>query len=424
MKKIYALLAGVMVASGISAATLEKAPRLSMEDATVVGRLEGAALKTVADQTKKVLSRADETEVPEVVGDYLLCYTYYTYNSNTKASSTTTRMAPTNNLVPTENEGEYKFETFIFSDVSRNANLYYDPEFWKDSQGNWVGEWILSIPVGETSEPLFYDDLSDFAAYGFTDNEPIYFYLATGGSGQKVQYYVDEAFEFVVRDGWLLAPYKDGVGMAMASRFTDNGGITWGSAYIDFFAAIPNATGTATEEGVDEDGNTVTEEIEFPMYTETFEDENGSFLYMRGFCGWPGEIYFLLNQEEEYAYTNNMILTVVQDYDLYMTQDGETTDVLMHVTPETTGNTVLSTEVIGLLETSSESLLALYNNVVVNLNYNIWTGELDGVQNAEIEEANAPAVYYNLQGMKVANPVEGQVYIVKQGNKVNKQVIR
>lgn len=421
MKKIYALLAGVMVASGISAATLEKAPRLSMENATVVGRLEGNALKAVADQTKKVLSRADEAEVPEVVADYLLCYSNYSSQNKT----TTTRMAAHNNLVPTENEGEYKFETFIFTDVSMKANLVYDPEFWSDSEGNPVGEWILSIPVGEDSEPLFYEDMSDFASYGFTDNEPVYFYLAGIGSDKKIGYYTNETYDFVVRDGWLMSPYKDGIGMAMATRFIPNvGNVTYGSAYVDFFAAVPNASGTATEQVADEEGNTETDEIEFPMYTETFENENGSFLYVRGLCGWPGEVIFHLNQEEEYAYANDMVLTVFQDYDLYMSQDGESTEVLMNVTPESTGKTVLSTDVIGLLEKSSESILALYNNVVVTLDYNIWTGELDGIQNAEIEEANAPAVYFNLQGMKVSNPVEGQVYIVKQGNKVSKQVIR
>ena len=35
-------------------------------------------------------------------------------------------------------------------------------------------------------------------------------------------------------------------------------------------------------------------------------------------------------------------------------------------------------------------------------------------------DSNAPAVYYNMQGMQIANPAAGQIYIVKQGNKVSK----
>lgn len=38
--------------------------------------------------------------------------------------------------------------------------------------------------------------------------------------------------------------------------------------------------------------------------------------------------------------------------------------------------------------------------------------------------ANVPAVYYNLQGVQVAAPSAGQVYIVKQGSKVSKQIIK
>lgn len=38
--------------------------------------------------------------------------------------------------------------------------------------------------------------------------------------------------------------------------------------------------------------------------------------------------------------------------------------------------------------------------------------------------ANAPVEYYNLQGMKIANPAAGQIIIVKKGTDVSKQIIR
>lgn len=40
-----------------------------------------------------------------------------------------------------------------------------------------------------------------------------------------------------------------------------------------------------------------------------------------------------------------------------------------------------------------------------------------------VAEENAPAVYYNLQGVKVANPENG-VYVVRQGNKVSKVLVK
>lgn len=49
--------------------------------------------------------------------------------------------------------------------------------------------------------------------------------------------------------------------------------------------------------------------------------------------------------------------------------------------------------------------------------------ELSGIFDAAVEEADAPAVYYNLQGVQVNNPENG-IYIVRRGNKVTKEVIR
>lgn len=51
-----------------------------------------------------------------------------------------------------------------------------------------------------------------------------------------------------------------------------------------------------------------------------------------------------------------------------------------------------------------------------------FANEFGGVENITIDE-NAAKVYYNLQGIEVENPANG-LYIVKQGNKVAKQVIR
>lgn len=57
-----------------------------------------------------------------------------------------------------------------------------------------------------------------------------------------------------------------------------------------------------------------------------------------------------------------------------------------------------------------------------------WIQLPDNVGVKDIEndviDTNAPKVYYNLQGVQVANPTAGQIYIVKQGSKVTKQVIR
>ena len=46
-----------------------------------------------------------------------------------------------------------------------------------------------------------------------------------------------------------------------------------------------------------------------------------------------------------------------------------------------------------------------------------------GVQGVAIDDANAPVEYFNLQGVRVSNPENG-LYIRRQGNKVEKIIIR
>ena len=52
-----------------------------------------------------------------------------------------------------------------------------------------------------------------------------------------------------------------------------------------------------------------------------------------------------------------------------------------------------------------------------------WQSATSGVSAVEADETDAPAVYYNLQGIQVANPENG-IYIVRRGNKVTKEYIR
>ena len=49
-----------------------------------------------------------------------------------------------------------------------------------------------------------------------------------------------------------------------------------------------------------------------------------------------------------------------------------------------------------------------------------WTG----ISDIAAEGAQAPAEFYNLQGVRVANPAAGNVYIVRRGNKVTKVLVK
>ncbi|MBO5249833.1 MAG: hypothetical protein J6B15_03705, partial [Muribaculaceae bacterium] len=48
---------------------------------------------------------------------------------------------------------------------------------------------------------------------------------------------------------------------------------------------------------------------------------------------------------------------------------------------------------------------------------------VEGIEIAPVEDVVVPVEYYNLQGVRVANPENG-IYIVRRGNKVTKEYIR
>lgn len=53
----------------------------------------------------------------------------------------------------------------------------------------------------------------------------------------------------------------------------------------------------------------------------------------------------------------------------------------------------------------------------------LYNSDNSGVNAVEFDE-NMPKEYYNLQGVRVAVPEVGGMYIIKQGNKVAKQIVR
>lgn len=63
-----------------------------------------------------------------------------------------------------------------------------------------------------------------------------------------------------------------------------------------------------------------------------------------------------------------------------------------------------------------------YKMTVDIVNCTVTVTTATGIENVETVDTDAPAVYYNLQGVEVANPEQGNVYIVKRGSKVTKEV--
>ncbi len=72
---------------------------------------------------------------------------------------------------------------------------------------------------------------------------------------------------------------------------------------------------------------------------------------------------------------------------------------------------------------ATEVSFALKGTVQINVITVTLKGKLDGVDNVAVDNENAPVEYFNLQGVRVANPENG-LFIRRQGNNVSKVIIR
>lgn len=66
---------------------------------------------------------------------------------------------------------------------------------------------------------------------------------------------------------------------------------------------------------------------------------------------------------------------------------------------------------------------SLVDNMVSTITFN---NDSNGIEDiiTDKTDINAPAEYYNIQGMKVKNPTPGSIYIVRKGGKVSKMLVK
>lgn len=83
---------------------------------------------------------------------------------------------------------------------------------------------------------------------------------------------------------------------------------------------------------------------------------------------------------------------------------------------------VLATEFADFAGFTSWTTHSINNYTNGTMSQATITKKPTSISAVEAEAVEGPAEYYNLQGMKVANPAAGQIYIVKEGSKVSKRV--
>ena len=87
--------------------------------------------------------------------------------------------------------------------------------------------------------------------------------------------------------------------------------------------------------------------------------------------------------------------------------------------------------------TNEQSWIIIEPNEILGNTNNVWYSiilgseitldfeipGLSGISNVTVADENAPVEYYNLQGVRVANPENG-LYIKRQGNKATKVLVK
>lgn len=106
---------------------------------------------------------------------------------------------------------------------------------------------------------------------------------------------------------------------------------------------------------------------------------------------------------------------ISSEYEIPVSIFGDVNDIGIYPISLTGINIVLSGATVGTSHNILfQKLEAVYNNV---------PSGIEGIITDNDNYSNAPIEYYNLQGIKVANPQNG-IYIAKRGNQVTKEIIK
>lgn len=233
--------------------------------------------------------------------------------------------------------------------------------------------------------------------------------------------------------------------MGLGVGFVTDKGISMIEAVADLKFAEPNFNVSYIHRSVKD----VETEYNIPAYVEIVEDGGYKTLSTSGFFFLMGSaVPMAMDMEADFAYAQTPMVCLGDDEELGayyyrpVFQDPEDAtkgqigwNLEIRANLEYDGNGEL-TKVSMPMNFDDYKFISLYMATDPNADGQYsWCGQLKNVvmtrTNAGVEavlgdnnDENAPVEYFNLQGMKVNNPAAGQLVIRRQGNKVNKMIIR
>ena len=394
MKKFYTLLSAALLATGLLSAASLKTAELKNVEIAVEAQESVSPVKKV--RLTKVSGKSAQSRIKdpnETAFDPTGTYVSARLDEKTYAYETVVGILE----ITAKGEG-YVMTGLMGEDVEIPVKLGKENVTGQD--GKPVSVNVLKIPAAG-STTLFTEEGVDYKIW----------LVGYNAQGQFVRY-TNETIDLEIDEYGLWWVYDADFG-----AITDTG---MGYNLGKFNAPIANASMTAVEK----DENTgesydmsVKMACVYPSETQ---------ISLLAFAGFPGIVTFNLDGVNLTA-TNARIgsaSTTTTQYDVFASNTkggknlsgtlslGEDNETLIMTIPGTWYATV----------SDLEQALYSYTNTVIILN--------DDDANAGVEEivadsdVNAPVEYFNLQGVRVANPEAGQLVIKRQGKTVSKVIVR
>lgn len=437
MKKIYALIAvaaaGVMTASAFTGKAFDGQ---KMEPSQVRPESEIADIKApVMNDAKRVVlngfSRADEVEVNAALINSFNQGMYYLYSNNFQDE----------NGEDVDEFRNLRNSALTVLEASDDLNTIHIKRF----QGiDCVGDGIELVWNAETRQ---YDmELGQV------------WYVSSSYGDTKLAIAVDKdgdgKLETLETEGKLsFSLYLDGLVLDfdswLYSVITVNGKKSFFSdlTIADLMILQPNATMTYTVSDKDDVVSNVNKDVYFSELTPDSSDPNdlGGFMVSNVMPFDEGMVVYFNNVElktgdvitmydtttpadaSAYVDANTRtgdfyicslnVETNTYSPDVFAEYDINTNEFKFPTVPE-----VLVDDYAGFTSWFVQSTGGYTYNSFKTATQATITMKTNGINSVEVEEVAGAPEYYNLQGIKVANPAAGQIYIVKEGSKVSKRV--
>ena len=222
-------------------------------------------------------------------------------------------------------------------------------------------------------------------------------------------------------------PEKINVIFAANDYFTSTGQIQGNALTVDDVKCVYAATPTPIEDGKAYSGKLIVTSTELgditepegkdeTVYINQFESDKCSFKLPNFDLGEGMVVGDIFVPEVNMTFGDNGLTTFHGEVDDLSLLDGEIhAKVTLNGTVDKEGNASFKIDVLWTNNDPQIPILVTFNGK--------GNGGFTGVSDITVDDANAPVLYYNLQGVRVDNPQNG-LYIRVQGKKATKVAIR